>query len=79
MLNLTITTIDKILYKGGAKSVTVPAREGVMTVLPHHIPLITPLDSGIILVKPEGEGVAQAFEIKKGFLEVGKEETTILV
>jgi F-type H+-transporting ATPase subunit epsilon len=77
-MKLTISKIDKVLWSGVADSVTVPATDGEMTILSHHMPLITTLKSGTIVVKTKDEAPL-SFDITKGFLEVGKSETTILV
>ncbi len=77
-MKLTIAQIDKVLWKGDATSVTVPGVDGVMTILAHHMPLIATLKEGTILVK-ETEGATKEFPIVKGFVEVGKEETVVLV
>ena len=77
-MKLTISKIDKILFTGEAESVTVPGTAGEMTILSHHMPLIPTLQSGKLLVKPP-EGKKEEFAITSGFLEVGKNETVILV
>lgn len=77
-MKLTISKIDKVLFSGEADSVTVPAADGVMTILTHHMPLITTLKAGMIIVKHK-EGKPEEFAITSGFLEVGKTETVILV
>lgn len=77
-MKLTISKIDQVLWSGEADAVTVPAADGEMTILSHHMPLITTLKSGKITVKTKDQN-PQTFDISKGFLEVGKTETTILV
>lgn len=77
-MRLTIAQIDEILFSGEAESVTVPGRAGEMTILAHHMPLITTLKAGTILVKQK-EGEQIEFPLTSGFLEVGKNETVILV
>lgn len=77
-MKLTITQIDKVLHSGEAVSVTVPGSAGEITILSHHMPLITTLKSGIITVREEGKPDTQ-FPIESGFLEIGKAETVILV
>jgi F-type H+-transporting ATPase subunit epsilon len=76
-MKLTISKIDKVLLTGEVESVTVPAAGGVMTILGHHMPLITTLKAGTISVKQDGK--VQEFPVESGFLEVGKQETVILV
>lgn len=77
-MKLTIAQIDKILFSGEAESVTVPGTAGEMTVLSHHMPLITTLKAGRIFVKPK-EGEPLEFPLSSGFLEVGKNETVVLL
>jgi F-type H+-transporting ATPase subunit epsilon len=77
-MKLTISQIDKVLYSGDAESVTVPATGGTMTILAHHMPLITTLAKGSVIVKTT-EGKTETFAVTAGFLEVGKEETVVLV
>lgn len=77
-MKLTISKIDAVLWSGDAESVTVPGAVGEMTILAHHMPVITTLTKGKIIVK-HGEGNSEEFAIDSGFLEVGKEETVILV
>jgi F-type H+-transporting ATPase subunit epsilon len=76
-MQLTITTIDTILFRGDAKSVTVPTAAGEVTILPKHMPIVSLVTAGIITVKSD-KGT-ETFEARKGFLEVGKTETTILL
>ena len=77
-MKLTISKIDKVLLSGEVESVTVPASGGEMTLLSHHMPLITTLKKGTIVVKQKGEKDIE-FAVESGFLEVGKTETVILV
>lgn len=77
-MKLTISKIDKVLWSGEALSVTVPGKAGEMTILAHHMPLITTLKAGIITVKEEG-GTQEEFPVSSGFLQVEKTETVILV
>lgn len=77
-MKLTVSKIDKVLFAGPAESVTVPGAAGEMTVLSNHMPLITTLKAGTIIVKRE-DGTTDRFPIASGFLEVGKTETVILI
>jgi len=77
-MRLVISQIDKILFSGEAESVAVPGRAGEMTILAHHMPLITTLKAGNIIVKQK-EGEPTKYPLTSGFLEVGKTETVILV
>ena len=77
-MKLIISKIDRIIFSGDAESVSVPATDGMMTILGHHMPLITTLKAGTITVKSK-DVKPETFVIEKGFLEVGKEETVILL
>jgi F-type H+-transporting ATPase subunit epsilon len=77
-MRLTISKIDQILFSGEAESVTVPATDGEMTILAHHMPLVTTLKPGVVTVKTK-DVKPQIFQITSGFLEVGKSETVVLV
>ncbi len=77
-MKLTISKIDKILFSGEADSVTVPGSDGEMTILAHHMPIITTLKAGTITVKVK-DMKPESYVVTSGFLEVGKSETVILV
>ena len=77
MFLLTITTVDKILFRGNVFSVNCPGSEGELTVLPNHTALVTTLVSGEIRVK--GEHEALTFPLTRGILEVSHNEATILL
>ena len=63
---IEIITPDKIILKSEATEVTIPSFEGQMGILRDHIPLITFLRPGIILVQNQEE--------KKYFIEEGTVE-----
>jgi len=75
---LNIITQDKIIYQGRISAVTLPGEEGELTILPNHIPLITPLTQGKIKVQDENQKEL-FFEIKSGVLEVNPAEMNVLV
>jgi len=60
---IEIITPDKIILKSEATEVTIPSFEGQMGILKDHIPLITFLRPGIIIVQNQEE--------KKYFIEEG--------
>jgi F-type H+-transporting ATPase subunit epsilon len=76
-MQLTITSIDSVLYSGEAKSVTAPTAAGEVTILPKHMPMVSLITKGRIIVKTD-EGV-KTLEASRGFLAVGKTETIILL
>ena len=76
-MHLVIAKVDEIFFDGEAHSVTVPGDEGEMTVLTHHMPLITTLKSGTVIVRADaGE---QEFQIEGGIMEVSGESATVVL
>jgi F-type H+-transporting ATPase subunit epsilon len=74
---LTVAAVDKIYFQGDVVSVTCPGRDGEVTILRHHVPFVTPLRPGTILIKKlDGE---EEITVSRGILEVHKEGVTILL
>ena len=67
-LKLKIATPEKVIYENEVDQVSTPTMEGEITVLPHHIPLISVLSAGELKIKDNsGE---QVMALAGGFLEV---------
>ena len=79
MLHLTIATVDKKLFSGDVYSATCIGNDGELTILAHHMPLITTLIKGSVRVRVSKNGDEKIFEIDRGLLEVGNNKATILV
>ncbi len=77
MLQLSIYSLSKEVFVGKAKSVSVPAVKGRMQILPEHIPLITPLMAGDIVIE-KADGTKETIPVVGGILEVKKSEVVIL-
>ena len=79
LLKLKIVTPEKLILEEEVESVTIPTKEGEITILPDHVPLIAPLASGDIVAFVNGEHLPMA--IVGGFLEVKNEggETEVAV
>ena len=75
---LNIIALNKIIYQGKVSAVTLPGEKGELTVLPNHIPLITPLNKGKIKVQDANQKEL-FFEIESGVLEVNQVEMNVLV
>jgi len=76
-MHVVIAKVDEVFFDGEAKSLTVPAAEGEMTVLPRHMPLITTLRPGIITVRDQNE--SKQFPIGSGILDIRHQGVTILL
>ena len=75
---LNIIAQNKIIYQGKVSAVTLPGEKGELTILPNHIPLITPLNKGKIRVQDKNQKEL-FFEIESGVLEVNPVDVNILV
>ena len=68
-LRFTIVTPDGVTYQDEAvEQVTIPTATGYITVLPGHIPLVTPLTAGELVVKKSDHTVPMA--VSGGVVEV---------
>lgn len=68
MISFEIATPERIVYKDTVDSLTLPTREGEITVLPQHIPLVSVLVPGAIVVRKGKE--EQYMAVSGGFIEV---------
>ncbi|MDD4318742.1 MAG: ATP synthase F1 subunit epsilon [Candidatus Peribacteraceae bacterium] len=68
MLHFQLITPDRVLYEGDADAVSLPTPDGEITVLPHHIPLISIVRPGSILVRSGSE--EKVFAVSRGVVEV---------
>ncbi len=76
MLHFQLITPDRVLYEGDAESVSLPTPQGEITVLPHHIPLISIVVPGSILVR--GKGEEHVFAVSRGVVEIDGQSLRIL-
>ncbi len=71
-MQLGIYSLDKVLFRGDAREVNCPAKDGEITILDHHEPFITLLKGGVLKVI-ERSGEEKYIQINGGFLEVQKD------
>ncbi len=76
-INFEIVTPEKEVLKEEVTEVTIPTSEGEITVLPNHVPLISFLKSGVIIMRKSDGGRDVAF-VSGGFVEVLKNKVVIL-
>lgn len=48
MIKLTILSLKETVFEGDVQSITLPAEQGELTILPNHVPIITSLKKGAI-------------------------------
>lgn len=76
LIKFKIVTPERTVFESEINQVTLPTQEGEITVLPNHIPLISVLVPGELLIKKENDEIAMA--VSGGMIEVQKNEITIL-
>lgn len=77
-MHIVIAKVDEVFFDGEAASMTVPGAEGEMTVLGQHMPLITTLKQGSIVVREAGVA-EKIFPIQSGVLEVRRDGATVIL
>ena len=75
-LKLEIITPDETAYSESVDMVTLPGIEGQMGILPEHIPLMTQMVPGEIIVRKDGHN--HSFAVGEGMVEVMGDHVSIL-
>ncbi|MGB4960480.1 MAG: ATP synthase F1 subunit epsilon [Saprospiraceae bacterium] len=77
-MNLLVLTPEREIYQGQINSVKVPGITGQFEILKNHAPIVAALGQGEVRII-DGKGDKKVFSIKKGFIEVLKNEISLLV
>ncbi len=77
-MQVSIVKVNGILWSGEADAISVSGSEGVLTVLPNHVPLVTTLREGRVVVR-SGDTEMFVHEVSSGVLEVTGNRVTILL
>jgi len=77
-MHLVVLTPEKEIYKGSVTSVKVPGLKGQFEVLNNHAPIVAALGEGEVRIL-DAKGEKSVFTIQKGFIEVLKNEVSLLV
>lgn len=67
-LKFKIVTPNGVIYEDEIDQLTIPTASGEITVLPNHIPLISILSAGELVVKKEGVEIPMS--VSSGIVEV---------
>jgi F-type H+-transporting ATPase subunit epsilon len=76
-LHFELVAPERVLFSGEVEAVLLPATEGDMTVLPGHVPTMTALKTGFVVItshKNEGSRVL----VRGGFAEINAAGLTVL-
>lgn len=76
-LQLTIATPFATVYQAAVDQVTVTTTSGEITLLPRHIPLVSTLKTGKVMVKIDGE--EEYMSIDGGVLEMRQDNSVIIL
>lgn len=75
-LKLEIVTPEGNSYSDDVEMVTLPGVEGEMGILPQHVPLVTQISSGEIIVRKNGRD--EFLAVGEGFVQVTGERVAIM-
>jgi F-type H+-transporting ATPase subunit epsilon len=75
-LNLEIVTPEARTYSEDVDMVTIPAVEGEMGIFPMHVPLMTQIAAGEVIVRKGGQNYFLA--VGEGFVEITGDRVAIL-
>ena len=75
-LKLEIVTPDAMAFSDDVEMVTVPAAEGEMGIYPQHVPVLTQIVPGELIVRKDGRDSFLA--IGEGFIQVTPERVAIM-
>ena len=71
-----IVSQDRMVFEGDVDIVVLPGSAGEMGILPHHAPLLTTLNYGVIKVRTRGK--EEIFTVAGGVAEVQPDIVTVL-
>jgi F-type H+-transporting ATPase subunit epsilon len=75
-LKLEIVTPESIAYSGDVEMVTLPGIEGQLGIYPLHVPVMTQLQPGEVIVRQEGRDHSLA--VGEGLVEIAGDHVSIL-
>jgi F-type H+-transporting ATPase subunit epsilon len=75
-LRLEIVTPDAVVYSEDVEMVTLPAVEGQIGILPQHVPLMTQMVPGEMIVRKVGQD--RFLAVGEGFVEITGDHVGIL-
>lgn len=75
--HLVVASVGETKFDGAALSATLPTTAGVITILPHHEPLVATLRPGTVTVR--GTLGEKTFDIESGVLEISGNRAVVLL
>ncbi len=80
-LEVDLVGTDGTIWSGAARSLSAPASDGEIGILPGHTPVLSVLGRGSLRVTVEGSGGGSALSwvVEGGFLSVDDDQVTVVV
>lgn len=78
-LEVDLVDADGKVWSGAARSLTAPASEGEMGILPGHTPVLAVLQAGEVRVTEHDGGPVLRWTVDGGFLSVDADQVTVVV
>lgn len=75
-IHCEIVSQDRLVFSGEADIVIIPGAAGEMGILPHHAPLLSTLNLGILKVRYQGK--EELFTVAGGIVEVQPDVVMVL-
>ncbi len=75
-MHIQIVTPEKVLLDADADQITIPTTTGDITVLPHHVPLVSQLAPGELIIKKGGK--EESIVVVGGFIQVTPSSVHVL-
>ncbi len=77
MIHLQIITPEKTVYDDEVDQISLPTQNGEITILPHHVNLITSIEPGVLILKKHSKETHMASGY--GFAQVANNQVKVLV
>lgn len=78
IITLNIVTPDGIVFSHRVTKVSVQTDQGGLTILPNHIPIVTPLAIAPVTVVRYGTGIENYIAVNAGMMEFSKNTCNII-
>ena len=75
-MHTELITSEGSAYSGEAESVTLPSGMGEITILKHHIPLLSTVEPGTVIIRTGGDEMF--FAVSRGVVQVSSDGVRIL-
>ena len=76
-IEVDVVSAESSVYSGQAHFVALPGQEGVLGILPGHVPLLTRSRPGMVRIQT-AEGTEEGLFVAGGILEVQPDRVTVL-